>query len=98
MPSQIAAAVFAAVLVAGCEPMPTPETALLKPQPPPRCDAKSKSGSKATGSDADLSRLEYEAQCYRHAEMIVRNRLSKLQKQVRGVASTSTSKAATATE
>jgi len=68
-----------------------PETALLKPQPAPKCDARSRtaspkqSASAATAdSDADarLRQLDYEAQCYRHAEMIARGRLGRLQESV----------------
>jgi len=52
----------------------TAEQALLAPQPEPDCEFKT------TGTDADeRQKLDYERQCYRHAEMIVRSRLKLLQ-------------------
>ena len=56
------------------EPIPLPEPALLVPPSEPPCEF--------TGSDpADAARvrLDYERQCYRHAEIIVRDRLRALQ-------------------
>lgn len=85
----ILAGVGGAALLAGCEADPTPpDTALLKAQPPPKCDARSKGAKQKQSADADgeaarLSQLDYEAQCYRHAEMIARGRLSRLQDSVR---------------
>jgi hypothetical protein len=76
------------------------QPALLQPQPPPRCSPKGEAGqrkqqpapagasAKATDSADALSKLDYEAQCYRHAEMIARNRLAKLQNSVQGMAKT----------
>jgi hypothetical protein len=59
-------------------PVPLPEPALLTPQPEPQCG----SATAGTGSN-DPQRLDYERQCYRHAEMIVRARLDLLQEAVR---------------
>jgi hypothetical protein len=82
-----------AALLAGCDIAPLPDTALLKPQPAPKCDARSRSASPkqsasaaTADSDARLSQLDYEAQCYRHAEMIARNRLGRLQESVQDMA------------
>jgi hypothetical protein len=70
---------------------PMPDAALLKPQAPPKCDARSrraapKQPASATtaepDSDAKVRQLDYEAQCYRHAEMIARDRLRALQEAV----------------
>jgi hypothetical protein len=55
-------------------PIPLPDRTLLNPQPEPDC--------KFTAGDSDADRrqkLDYERQCYRHAEMIVRSRLRLLQ-------------------
>jgi hypothetical protein len=55
-------------------PIPLPAAPLLSPQPEPSCEFET------TGSNADeRQKLDYERQCYRHAEMIVRNRLQRLQ-------------------
>jgi hypothetical protein len=77
-----------------------PETALLKPQPAPKCDARSRSAaqqqsaSAATADpDARLRQLDYEAQCYRHAEMIARSRLGRLQASVQDMGRAAKSKA-----
>ena len=57
-------------------PTPLP-AALLSPQPEPSCELET------TGSNADeRQKLDYERQCYRHAEMIVRSRLQLLQDSV----------------
>jgi hypothetical protein len=58
--------------------VPLPEPALLTPQPEPQCS----SATAGTGP-SDPQRLDYERQCYRHAEMIVRARLELLQEAVR---------------
>ena len=77
---------MAAFLLAGCEAAPWPDGALLKPQPPPKCVAKADAGAAAPDAAGDqatkLRKLDYEAQCYRHAEMIARARLGRLQAQV----------------
>jgi len=65
--------------------IPMPDTALLKPQPAPKCEARTESEARrqpvapTDGGGDKLKGLDYEAQCYRHAEMIARNRLGKLQ-------------------
>ena len=56
-------------------PIPLPEASLLSPQPEPICET--------TDTNADeRQKLDYERQCYRHAEMIARDRLQLLQKSV----------------
>ena len=57
------------------EPVPLPEASLLSPQAEPSCEA--------SGTDTnERQKLDYERQCYRHAEMIVRSRLQLLQESV----------------
>jgi hypothetical protein len=57
--------------------IPLPAAPLLSPQPEPTCDLET------TGSNAnERQKLDYEGQCYRHAEMIVRSRLQLLQDSV----------------
>ena len=51
-----------------------PDAALLAPQPEPDCAFKTEDASVT-----ERQQLDYERQCYRHAEMIVRNRLKMLQ-------------------
>src|SRR5262245_64913775 len=89
MPVYVCAIALVTTLLAGCDLVLMPDAALLEPQPPPQCDAKGKGASRkqptpngATqpdGDDAALRKLDYQVQCYRHAEMIARHRLSKLQ-------------------
>jgi hypothetical protein len=56
------------------KPIPLPDEALLSPQPEPDC------GFKITEPKTDdVQKLDYQRQCYRHAEMIVRSRLEQLQ-------------------
>jgi hypothetical protein len=56
-------------------PIPLPAAVLLTPQPEPSCEP--------PDSTADeRQKLDYERQCYRHAEMIVRGRLRLLQDSV----------------
>lgn len=57
--------------------IPLPDRALLARQPEPDCEFKTKE------ADADgLRKLDYERQCYRHADMIARDRLELLQNSV----------------
>ena len=57
--------------------VPLPSLSLLAPQPEPNCEFPT------TDSSADeRQRLDYERQCYRHAEMIARARLRLLQRSV----------------
>jgi len=66
-------------------PIPLPATSLLSPQPGPNCEVET------TGSNADeRQKLDYERQCYRHAEMIVRDRLQLLQASVNKTISATT--------
>jgi len=53
-------------------PIPLPAAPLLVPQPEPNCEATDASAN-------ERQKLDYERQCYRHAEMIVRARLQLLQ-------------------
>jgi hypothetical protein len=55
-------------------PIPLPAAPLLSPQPEPRCEFETTD----TNTD-ERQKLDYERQCYRHAEMIVRSRLQLLQ-------------------
>ena len=56
--------------------IPLPDPGLLKPQMEPECEF-------PPGEDADdRQKLDYERQCYRHAEIIVRDRLQLLQNAV----------------
>ena len=55
-------------------PIPLPAAPLLSPQPEPRCEFETTD----TNTD-ERQKLDYERQCYRHAEMIVRARLELLQ-------------------
>ena len=55
-------------------PIPLPAAALLSPQPEPSCEVET------TGDNVDeRQKLDYEQQCYRHAEIIARDRLQLLQ-------------------
>jgi hypothetical protein len=57
--------------------IPLPTVAQLAPQPEPDCEFPT------TDSNADdRQKLDYERQCYRHAEMIARARLRVLQRSV----------------
>ena len=72
--------------------IPVPSAALLKSQPDPACEYKAdkvgrpdnpKSGDAEGDAAALRAKLDYERQCYRHAEIIVRQRLHALQASVR---------------
>jgi hypothetical protein len=56
-------------------PIPIPEASLLTPQSEPSC-------APADTSADERQKLDYERQCYRHAEIIVRSRLHLLQDSV----------------
>jgi hypothetical protein len=57
----------------GANPVvPLPDQALLAPPPEFSCELKAEAGS-------DARKLDYERQCYRHAEMILRDRLLQFQ-------------------
>jgi hypothetical protein len=58
-------------------PVPFPDPALLSRQPEPDCEFKT-----AEPKAEERMKLDYERQCYRHAEMIVRDRLEQLQNSV----------------
>jgi hypothetical protein len=58
-------------------PLPLPRRALLRRQPAPKCDF-----ATAEPNADELRKLDYERQCYRHAEMIARGRLDLLQASV----------------
>jgi hypothetical protein len=57
--------------------IPLPTVAQLAPQPEPDCEFRT-----TDSSGDDRQKLDYERQCYRHAEMIVRARLRLLQRSV----------------
>jgi len=76
--------------------IPVPGAALLEPQRVPACDYKGAGPEQAilrkphdpkaadAAAEAALrTKLDYERQCYRHAELIVRQRLHALQASVR---------------
>jgi TPR repeat protein len=67
------------------------DSALLAPQPEPDCAFKTDDPN-AT----ERQQLDYERQCYRHAEMIARNRLEMLQNAIRQRAAVAASRAPTA--
>ena len=54
-----------------------PALALLSPQPEPNCEF-----PKTDSKSDERQKLDYERQCYRHAEMITRARLRLLQRSV----------------
>jgi len=56
-------------------PIPLPAAELLIRQPQPSCEI-------ADSSVDERQKLDYERQCYRHAEMIVRARLELLQNSI----------------
>ena len=57
---------------------PRPDQSLLEPQPPPDCEFKGILSKPMTAEETRM-KLDYEQQCYRHSEMIVRMRLQQLQ-------------------
>jgi hypothetical protein len=74
--------------------IPAPGAELLKPQPEPACEYKaadqgatrtmeSPKGGDPAAEAALRTKLDYERQCYRHAEIIVRQRLHELQASLR---------------
>jgi hypothetical protein len=69
--------------------IPLPRQTLLTPQPPPQCDYKSgHENGKAQPQPADAneqerSKLDWERQCFRSSERLVRERLAQLQASVR---------------
>jgi hypothetical protein len=60
-----------------------PDRALLAPQPAPDCGLRESKNSKSVDPD-QLARLklDYELQCYKRAEQLVRDRLRLLQKRI----------------
>lgn len=58
--------------------MPLPNPALLRPQPEPDCAYRGPVSTPPTAEDTRQT-LDYEQQCYRQAETIVRGRLDQLQ-------------------
>jgi len=88
IPGRWAAVALCTLALAGCasthtQPLSTaevrlPEPALLRPPTAPNCEAKAQPGPSDPAADP-AARLDYERQCYRHAELIVRDRLEWLQ-------------------
>ena len=78
-----------ACLLSACD-VPVPDSALLQPMPAPRCEQRSSAKNDAKAADAKegdeaetaRAKLDYERQCYRHAELIARGKLRNLQEQV----------------
>jgi hypothetical protein len=70
--------------------VPVPDSALLRPLPAPKCEQRfaskkdAKGAEAETGNDAEAMRakLDYERQCFRHADIIARSRLRSLQESV----------------
>jgi hypothetical protein len=84
----LAAALVAGSALAGCglemaEQRYTAMKPMLVRQPPPNCDYRAtrndKSGAPAEEGSEQRAKLDYERQCYRHAEIIARARLRTLQ-------------------
>jgi len=63
-------------------PIPLPDQALLNPQPVPSCEFKTQPQPGQADPNAERTKLDYERQCYRHAEIIARGRLEQLQASV----------------
>jgi hypothetical protein len=67
--------------------IPFSERALLRAQPKPDCEGKPPTKAAGTSDpDVDLAlriKLEYEKECYRQAEMRVREQLTRLQAAVK---------------
>jgi hypothetical protein len=83
-PMRLCVVVACGLALAGCETLvPMPDAALLKPQPSPKCAARPEKGAAESSPEAaKIRRLDYEVQCYRHAEMIARHRLGRLQESI----------------
>ncbi len=64
------------LLLAGA--IPLPDEALLKRQPPPDCELRTQPAG-GTPIEVKLATYDYERQCYRQVEGIVRGRLDSLQ-------------------
>src|SRR5262245_49802566 len=95
--ARLLAVVLGVVALGGCEALvPMPDTALLKAQPAPKCETRSAAAAGEGGEAARLKRLDYEVQCYRHAEMIARNRLGRLQDSVKESAKAAAKRSASA--
>jgi hypothetical protein len=69
------------VRVASRGPIPLPDRALLERQGEPDCAFRGPVSSPATPEETRM-KLDYEQQCYRQAESIVRSRLNQLQDSV----------------
>jgi hypothetical protein len=59
------------------KPIPLPDAALLKRQPPPDCELKTQPAGNP--SEVKVMTLDYERNCYKQVEGIVRTRLDTLQ-------------------
>jgi hypothetical protein len=68
----------------GIREVPRPDQSLLKPQPAPDCAFTGPLSNPPTAEETRM-KLDYEQQCYRQSEMIVRSRLGQLQKSVEEV-------------
>jgi hypothetical protein len=64
--------------------IPLPSPARLRRQPAPDCTFRGQASTPPTAEET-RQRLDYEQQCYRHAEIIVRGRLHELQDSVYGM-------------
>jgi hypothetical protein len=77
-PIQQTAKIHASVRPVTSDAIPLPEPALLARQVEPACEFKT-AATGVDGNDARITKLDYEQQCYRQAEGIVRTRLDRLQ-------------------
>jgi hypothetical protein len=91
-PASVLLAALCAFVLAGCAttdsgPGPRaaihlPDQALLAAQQEPDCELKTQAHPSQADPGAERAKLDYERQCYRHAELIVRGRLRVLQAEV----------------
>lgn len=70
--------VTATIKPAPAAPIPLPDEALLKRQPPPDCEMRTQPAGVGP-TEVKLATYDYERQCYRQVETIVRGRLDALQ-------------------
>lgn len=89
LPVRVVVFALCALGLAGCATTDTgpgakaairlPDQALLTPQTEPDCEPKIQPSPNQADPAAERTKLDYERQCYRHAELIVRGRLRVLQ-------------------
>jgi len=77
-PPTVTASPVAPIQIASRSPIPLPDRALLERQGEPDCAFRGPLSNPATAEETRM-KLDYEQQCYRQAEFIVRARLNQLQ-------------------